>query len=154
MKKQDTEAVSNRRGNLELFIERKYLGKQALLISDVHTRTGVELNQGELSGLLGAKSFGEKKARSLEKLLDLPFGALDTPVGGVFENTSFAQPKMEGMLKSLAIKVANEDDLRILMQVILEQDPPEIPEHIRESVKSMVQTLRNLIQQSSNKNKQ
>lgn len=55
---------------------------------------------------------------------------------------------LHNMLRVLANKVENQSDLRILMQVILDEEPPEIPEHIRESIKSMVQSLRNLIQQS------
>jgi transcriptional regulator with XRE-family HTH domain len=76
----DSEIVRNRRQNLTELIANRYEGRQVSLIVDVHSRTGVELNQGELSGLLGSKSFGEKKARSLEQLLDLDVGALDLAV--------------------------------------------------------------------------
>lgn len=55
-----------RRKNLQLWIDEKFGGVQAEFINF----TGI--NQGELSGLLKKKSFGEKKARSLEKLAGMP----------------------------------------------------------------------------------
>lgn len=61
-----------RRNNLERFIQEKYKGKQMGFVDD----TGV--NQGELSGLINKKrAFGERKARKLEKLANLPTGWLD-----------------------------------------------------------------------------
>ncbi len=62
-----------RRMNLKKWIDDHHEGKQAALIE----KTGI--NQGELSGLLKNKSFGEKKARSLEALAGMPSMWLDTP---------------------------------------------------------------------------
>lgn len=56
-----------RRESLQRLIDQEYGGKQARFIE----KTGI--NQGELSAILrGSKSFGEKKARSLEDLAGLP----------------------------------------------------------------------------------
>ena len=60
-----------RRQNLRLWIEDKYEGSQARFVD----ATGI--NQGELSGLLKTKSFGEKKARKLESQAGMPDGYLD-----------------------------------------------------------------------------
>jgi hypothetical protein len=65
-----------RRANLAAVIEQRFGGKQAALIDQI------DINQGELSGLLsGKKNFGEKKARSLEILIGMPSGSLDLPPG-------------------------------------------------------------------------
>lgn len=63
-----------RRANLKKWIDEKHNGTQASFVA----LTGI--NQGELSGLLNKKSFGEKKARSLEKIAGMPEMWLDTPV--------------------------------------------------------------------------
>lgn len=57
---------SNRRARLQSWIDLYCAGKQALFIE----KTGI--NQGELSGLLKTKSFGEKKARAIEKSAGMP----------------------------------------------------------------------------------
>ena len=151
MNKSDSEVVANRRRNLAQLIQTKYLGTQALLLSDVQTRTGIELNQGGLSGLLATKSFGEKKARKMETLLGLPEGVLDTPSSTFSSPIKEISPAVNELLRNLALKVTDEDDLRMLIQIILGDGPQEIPDHIRESVKRMVRTMRNLIQQSTHK---
>lgn len=66
-----TDVVTRRRRNLKAWIDAHFKGIQAAFVE----RTGI--NQGELSGLLKAKSFGEKKARALEKQAGIPFGWLD-----------------------------------------------------------------------------
>ncbi len=60
------DVITTRRKRLRLLIDERFGGKQAALVSQIG------INQGELSGLLEKKSFGEKKARSLEKQLKLP----------------------------------------------------------------------------------
>lgn len=66
-----------RRARLAQLIEEKYEGSQARFIDE----TGE--NQGEVSGLLRAKSFGERKARKLEDKCGLPKGWLDVePASG------------------------------------------------------------------------
>jgi len=63
--------VAYRRRRLREWIDRHYGGVQSAFIA----ATGV--NQGELSGLLSSKSFGEKRARRLEGQARMPDGYLD-----------------------------------------------------------------------------
>ena len=79
-KSRDSRLVSNRRRRLRKLIDEKY-GSQAGFV-----RTTGE-NQGEVSDLLKSKSFGEKKARSLEVKCGLPEGWLD-----VDEDAALAPP--------------------------------------------------------------
>jgi len=67
------ELMELRRKRLRDWIARHYQGKQVRVIN----KTGI--NQGELSGLLKHKVFGEKKARSLETMLEMPPFWLDKP---------------------------------------------------------------------------
>lgn len=71
MKKEDTQIVKIRRIQLKNWIDAKFDGVQAGFIE----KTGI--NQGELSGLLKTKSFGEKRARALEALAGMPDRWLD-----------------------------------------------------------------------------
>lgn len=68
----ETDVVARRRRNLKAWIDDHFNGVQAAFVE----RTGI--NQGELSGLLKAKSFGEKKARALEAQAGMPQWWLDT----------------------------------------------------------------------------
>lgn len=63
--------TENRRVNLRKWIDKHHNGVQASFMEKT------EINQGELSGLLSKKSFGEKKARSLEEVAGMPFLYLD-----------------------------------------------------------------------------
>lgn len=67
--------VETRRKRLSLLITQKY-GTQAEFVR----ATG--MNQGEVSGLLRDKSFGEKKARRIEELTQTPLGWLDRAGNG------------------------------------------------------------------------
>ncbi|MFC5551776.1 hypothetical protein [Massilia aerilata] len=60
-----------RRARLAQLIQERYGNSQARFVDE----TGE--NQGEVSGLLRAKSFGERKARKLEAKCNLPAGWLD-----------------------------------------------------------------------------
>ncbi len=61
------EATRIRAENLKTWIDKYYGGKQAAFIE----KTG--MNQGELSALInGRRVFGERKARSIEELADMP----------------------------------------------------------------------------------
>ena len=60
------DVVQRRRDNLRTWIDDNFNGSQARFIDE----TGV--NQGELSGLLRKKSFGERKARALELQAKMP----------------------------------------------------------------------------------
>lgn len=66
-------AAELRRFNLQKWIDANCDGKQANFVELT------EINQGELSSLLKNKSFGEKKARKIEKLAGMPTMWLDTP---------------------------------------------------------------------------
>ena len=66
--------VAARRARLQEWIDLHYKGSKASFIA----ATGV--NQGELSGLLKRKSFGEKRAATLEALAGMPSGYLVNPL--------------------------------------------------------------------------
>lgn len=67
--------VKNRRLRLKQWIDERFDGVPARLIDRI------DINQGELSGLLRTKSFGEKKARSIELKAGMPVGYLDSTDG-------------------------------------------------------------------------
>lgn len=69
-----------RRAQLRRWIADHFDGEQVRFISDCASRD-YHLNQGELSGLLKQKSFGEKKARALEVAAGMPHRYLDTQPG-------------------------------------------------------------------------
>lgn len=71
----DSPIVTARRQRLQEWLDANFDGKQALFIA----ATGI--NQGELSGLLRNKSFGEKKAEALEQQAKMPAGYLVYPFG-------------------------------------------------------------------------
>lgn len=83
MPAKDSTTVAARRSRLKAWIDTHYGGRQAEFITDVFSRTGTQLNQGELSALLkpDGKSFGEKKAASLERLCGgMPASYLTNPL--------------------------------------------------------------------------
>lgn len=63
--------VEIRRSNLQRWIDHHHNGVQAEFVNV----TGI--NQGELSALLRNKSFGERKARNLERQANMPYLYLD-----------------------------------------------------------------------------
>ena len=69
-------AAENRRKRLREWIDTHFGGSQALFISSTNDGEK-QMNQGELSGLLAIKSFGERRARSLEAQAKMPPGYLD-----------------------------------------------------------------------------
>ena len=69
-------AAENRRLQLRRWIEANCGGSQAAFIASTNDGEK-QINQGELSGLLGSKSFGEKRARNLEKQAGMPPNYLD-----------------------------------------------------------------------------
>lgn len=115
--------VQNRRERLRAWIEERCAGSQAHFV----TITGI--NQGELSGLLRAKSFGEKKARSLELAAGMPRGWLDEAPG----NPAVAIPLaptphyyiQASSPEELAVKLAekgNEEIARIIQLLLTHKD--------------------------------
>jgi hypothetical protein len=68
--------VLTRRTQLKRWIDYHFGGNQAAF--GLSTNDGkTQINQGEVSGLLKEKSFGEKRARSLEAQAHMPPGYLD-----------------------------------------------------------------------------
>lgn len=67
--------VTNRRLKLQHLIDTAFGGSQASFIAKT------DINQGELSGLLRSKSFGEKKARKIEQQVGIDSGYLDSLIG-------------------------------------------------------------------------
>lgn len=78
------EIAARRRINLKAWIDNHFDGKQAAFVE----HTGI--NQGELSALLRDKSFGEKKARTLEHQAGMPDFWLDE------ESETKAGPDLRG----------------------------------------------------------
>lgn len=72
----DTPVVAARRRQLQRWIDEKHAGSHKDFIAATFDGEK-QINQGELSGLLRRKSFGEKRARSLEKLAGMPAMYLD-----------------------------------------------------------------------------
>lgn len=70
------DVVATRRKKLRQWLDDHFGGSQTVFLADC-AEHGHEMNQGELSGLLNKKSFGEKKARSLEMMGRMPSGYLD-----------------------------------------------------------------------------
>jgi hypothetical protein len=69
-------AAENRRIQLRKWIHDHFGGSQSLFISSTNDGEK-QINQGELSGLLGKKSFGEKRARRLEQQAKMPTNYLE-----------------------------------------------------------------------------
>jgi len=70
---QDNLIVAARRKHLRSWIDQHHKGSQAAFV----VATGI--NHGELSGLLRTKSFGEKKAATIEAAAGMPAGYLVSP---------------------------------------------------------------------------
>lgn len=88
--------VANRRAQLKRWIDTHFGGSQTMFIASTNDGEK-QINQGELSALLKNKSFGERRARSLEKQARMPAGYLDqvdqvTTYSTVQENGHAALP--------------------------------------------------------------
>lgn len=70
----DARIVAARRQRLREWIDRHYEGSQAAFVA------ATRVNQGELSGLLRNKSFGEKRAATMEQCAGMPAGYLVSPL--------------------------------------------------------------------------
>lgn len=82
-----------RRAKLRTWIDLHCHGIQSEFLTSC-ARNGYELSQSELSGLLRQKSFGEKKARAIERGAGMPSRHLDTPDGYTSAQPT-AQPEVE-----------------------------------------------------------
>jgi hypothetical protein len=72
----DDPVVANRRARLRAWIDTHFGGSHTLFIASTNNGEK-QLNQGELSALLKNKSFGERRARSLEAMAHMPARYLD-----------------------------------------------------------------------------
>lgn len=83
------DAADRRRSQLKRWIDELFGGSQAAFVASTNDGK-TQVNQGELSGLLKAKSFGEKRARRLELQAGMPPGYLDsaTAPGGDLEDAT------------------------------------------------------------------
>lgn len=77
----DDAATANRRAQLRRWIDERFGGSQTLFIGSTNDGEK-QMNQGELSALLKTKSFGERRARSLEKQAGMPAGYLEQTAPG------------------------------------------------------------------------
>lgn len=66
----------NRRAQLQRWIDKHFQGRMVDFIASTNDGER-QMNQGELSALLRNKTFGERRARSLEQLANMPRGYLD-----------------------------------------------------------------------------
>jgi len=71
---QNSPIVKARRERLQEWIDTHYDGSRSAFIH------ATSINHGELSGLLRTKSFGERRAESLEKIAGMPPGYLVAPL--------------------------------------------------------------------------
>jgi SOS-response transcriptional repressor LexA len=90
MDKINEKTVLNRRLRLKLWLDMHFQGQQSAFIE----ATGI--NQGELSGLLKSKSFGEKKARTIEKQAGMPYHWLEEISKNTSEPASNVMPMDRG----------------------------------------------------------
>jgi hypothetical protein len=77
MNEEDKDVANKRRVLLRRWLDENFSGSQADFLADA-ARRGHKINQGEFSGLLARKSFGEKKARNIEIQAGMPRGYLLT----------------------------------------------------------------------------
>lgn len=133
----DDEETKRRRMRLAELISAAFGGEQARLLAHIRTRTGKQPNQGEISGLIKldnpARSFGDKKARTLTEQIglsrrwfDLPLGSNLAPEQWMNEATTpellpspniagersapYFPPRHGGTMKSNVIKIRDSRD--------------------------------------------
>ena len=74
----DDPAIANRRARLREWIDTHFGGSLTLFIASTNNGEK-QMNQGELSALLRNKTFGERRARSLELMAHMPPRYLEGP---------------------------------------------------------------------------
>lgn len=80
----DDPAIANRRARLREWIDTHFGGSLTLFIASTNNGEK-QMNQGELSALLRNKTFGERRARSLEALAHMPPRYLEGPAASASE---------------------------------------------------------------------
>lgn len=121
--KEESMIVASRRRNLANWIDENCGGSKARFID----LTGI--NQGELSALLKNKSFGEKKARSLEKAAGMPDYYLDLVITDEHDNITIIEAKNyshDTKVKTYTINQYNEIRGAMGVGVLFEDQPGQI----------------------------
>lgn len=85
----DDPAMTNRRARLREWIDTHFGGSHTLFIASTNNGER-QMNQGELSALLRNKTFGERRARSLELMAHMPARYLDSPASASALNAAAA----------------------------------------------------------------
>lgn len=118
----DTEdpVVANRRSRLKLWIDTNCAGSQKLFIASTNDGEK-QINQGELSGLLRSKSFGEKRARALERQARMPPGYLDKSLGDIAPNAPSTSAPSSRTVESWPFKKVSPARLAKLKQRLGQQ---------------------------------
>ena len=94
----DDPAITNRRARLRLWIDTHFGGSHTLFLASTNNGEK-QMNQGELSALLRNKTFGERRARSLEAMAHMPARYLDTPMDSE-ASTGQPGPKVQDQPKT------------------------------------------------------
>lgn len=82
----DDPAIANRRARLREWIDTHFGGSMTLFIASTNNGEK-QMNQGELSALLRNKTFGERRARSLEAMAHMPPRYLEGPAATAGDDT-------------------------------------------------------------------
>lgn len=87
-------AIANRRRQLKRWIDAHFGGSQTLFIASTNDGEK-QMNQGELSALLKNKTFGERRARSLEAQANMPPRYLEEQETSQAAHTHTAQERRQ-----------------------------------------------------------
>ncbi len=97
--------VHNRRTQLRRWIDTYFDGNQAAFGASTNDGKS-QVNQGEVSGLLKEKSFGEKRARRLEQQAHMPPGYLESTESPTEYPSRAAQQVQEPLHGIAAVPIA------------------------------------------------
>lgn len=129
--------VANRRRRLKLWIDTHCAGSQKQFIASTNDGEK-QINQGELSGLLRSKSFGEKRARSIEKQAHMPTGFLDVNSDSLEQIAVSPPAPMSPPKASWPFRKVSQERLRALSQKLGQQRFASAIEDIDELLESSV----------------
>ena len=122
MSETEDPVVANRRRRLKLWIDTNCDGSQKLFIASTNDGEK-QINQGELSGLLRSKSFGEKRARALERQARMPAGYLDAGQSSNYEQqTQLVTEKLPTKRQTWPFKKVSQERLNDLKASLGEQN--------------------------------
>ncbi len=100
MTDRDSPIMAARRKRLREWIDAQHGGVQAQF------QKAIGINQGELSGLLNSKSFGEKKAMAIEVAAAMPDGYLTRPLDPAEPVSQSARIDREKMAEAIEVAMA------------------------------------------------